>query len=411
MRFKPQPELIQLLLNKEFFDNNRHRVRASMFEDTDYLPIYKSIIRAHEKTDDNITVQDVSALYEVDNPSETRAKTQNVRILLRELADKQPLSMDVAEEVLQSAWRQEIGRDIMHLGSEIEDGLIQDLTPLKRILEKTKDDFTPNIDIKPCTKDVFELLKENEDDTRWTFNIRALRDKLPGVAGGELCIIFARPETGKTASHVSFCYGPDGFAEQGANVHTFVNEEKATRTMLRAMSSFTGVTKEEIYEDPKFVANEWRTIHDNVNMFDAQGVSIEQIDAYCETHKPDVLVVDQLDKVQVAGNFSRTDEKLREIYTQAREIAKRHDLAFIAISQASADAEGNTRLNPTDMEGSKTGKFAEADIIIGIGKHDMSGVDEEPDMTRHLTVGKNKITGWHGTIICEIQPKLSRYID
>ena len=181
--------------------------------------------------------------------------------------------------------------------------------------------------------------------------------------------------------------------------------------MLRAMSAFTGVTKEEIKADPKFVASEWSTIYPNVNMYDAQGMTIEQIDAYCDTHNPDVLVVDQLDKVQVSGIFSRTDEKLREIYTQAREIAKRHDLAFIAISQASADADGKTRLNPSEMEGSKTGKFAEADIIIGIGKHDTSGIDDEPDYTRHLTVGKNKITGWHGTIICEIQPKLSRYID
>lgn len=408
---KPVQELIQLLLSKEFFESNKHRVRARMFEDSDYEQIYKSILRAHEKSDEDITMQDVAALYEIDNPSVPRAKKDNVRILLRELASKPTLSLDVAEEVLQSAWRQDVGRDIMHLGNEILEGSVKDLSSLKRLIEKTKDDFTPNVELKPCTKDVFELLKENEDDTRWTFNVRALRDKLPGIAGGELCIIFARPETGKTASHVSFCYGPDGFAEQGASVHTFVNEEKSTRTMLRAMSAFTGITKEEIYEDPKFVANEWRTIYDNVNMYDAQGVTIEQIDAYCENHKPDVLVVDQLDKVQVAGNFSRTDEKLREIYTQAREIAKRHDLAFIAISQASADAEGKTKLNPTEMEGSKTGKFAEADIIIGIGKHDTSGVDEEPDYTRHLTIGKNKITGWHGTIICEIQPKLSRYVD
>jgi len=404
-------DLIQLLLNKEFYESNKHRLRNSMFDGTDYKDIFKSLVRAHNLNEGDVSVQDVAAVYEVDNPTESSAKKSNVRILLRELADKPPLSPNVADEVLSKTWREEIGRDIADMGAQITNGLIEDLTPVKRLLEKTSEDFTPKVDIKPCTKDVFELLQETADDTRWTFNVRALRDKIPGVAGGELMIIFARPETGKTASHISLCYGPDGFAEQGANVHTFVNEEKASRSMLRAMSAFTGVTKEEIYEDPKFVANEWRLIHDNVNMYDAQGVSIEQIDAYCENHKPDVLVVDQLDKVQVAGNFSRTDEKLREIYTQAREIAKRHNTAFIAISQASADAEGKTKLNPSEMEGSKTGKFAEADIIVGIGKHDTSGVDEEPDYTRHMTVGKNKITGWHGTIICEIQPKLSRYVD
>ena len=62
------------------------------------------------------------------------------------------------------------------------------------------------------------------------------------------------------------------------------------------------------------------------------------------------------------------------------------------------------------MEGSKTGKFAEADLIIGVGCHAV-GVNEEADTTRHLTVGKNKITGWHGTIVCLIEPQVSRYVD
>jgi len=220
-----KPELIQLLLRKEFYEANKHKVRRSMFEDSDYLDIYKCVLEAHEKCpDSDISVQDISALYEVRNPTESKAKMENVRILLRELQEKPPLSMQIADEVLAQAWRQEIGRDIANIGCDIEDGSVSDLTPIKRILEKTKDDFMPAMDIQACSKDVFELLKQTSNDNRWNFNIRALREKLPGVAGGELCIIFARPETGKTASHVSFCYGPDGFAEQGAKVHTFVND-------------------------------------------------------------------------------------------------------------------------------------------------------------------------------------------
>ena len=49
--------------------------------------------------------------------------------------------------------------------------------------------------------------------------------------------------------------------------------------------------------------------------------------------KKDVLVIDQLDKVNVKGNFARTDEKLRAVYTGAREIAKRNNCCVIAISQ------------------------------------------------------------------------------
>ena len=61
---------------------------------------------------------------------------------------------------------------------------------------------------------------------------------------------------------------------------------------------------------------------------------------YFAKEKPDVLVIDQLDKVHIEGSFARTDEKLRAIYTGTREIAKRRSCAIIGISQASADASG-----------------------------------------------------------------------
>ena len=64
------------------------------------------------------------------------------------------------------------------------------------------------------------------------------------------------------------------------------------------------------------------------------------MDEFVQKEKPDILVIDQLDKVGVTGTFARTDEKLRAIYTGTREIAKRRSCAIIGISQASADASG-----------------------------------------------------------------------
>ena len=61
------------------------------------------------------------------------------------------------------------------------------------------------------------------------------------------------------------------------------------------------------------------------------------------------------------------------------------------------------------MENSRTGKAAEADLIIGIGKSQ----DEEgsPNFIRHLNVLKNKITGWHGIVTSILIPSKSRYIE
>lgn len=403
-------EILQLLLNKEFYRSNKHRIHPSLFDGSDLKAMYNTIVDAHERFEGDLTVQDIEALYDAKNPALNKVKKENMKMLMREVIGRRPLSVEVAEEVLADTYRHMVGSRIAEIGIRMEDGDIEDLLPLKKLLEEVGDKISYKELITHCSTNLEELLEDNSDDNRWLFNLRSLRNRVPGIGPGELCIVFARPETGKTASHISMCYGPNGFADQGASVHTMVNEEPAKRSMLRAISAWTGMSRQEIEEDPEFASREWSKIKDKVNMFDAQGVSIDEIDTYCERHKPDILVVDQLDKVSVNGTFQRTDEKLREIYTQAREIAKRHNLAFIAVSQASAEAQGKTILNPSEMEGSKTGKFAEADLIIGIGCHAV-GMEDEPDYTRHLTVGKNKITGWHGTIVCLIEPRVSRYVD
>ena len=77
--------------------------------------------------------------------------------------------------------------------------------------------------------------------------------------------------------------------------------------------------------------------------------------------------------------------------------------------QASADGEGKTRIDFSMAEGSKTGKAAEADVILGIGKHSGDNEDGLPDNTRFLTISKNKLSGYHGTIPVMIEPEIGRY--
>ena len=50
------------------------------------------------------------------------------------------------------------------------------------------------------------------------------------------------------------------------------------------------------------------------------------------------------------------------------------------------------------LDGSKTGKAGEADIILGIGKHGALHPEDEDATAQQMfvTVSKNKINGWHG---------------
>jgi replicative DNA helicase len=182
--------------------------------------------------------------------------------------------------------------------------------------------------------------------------------------------------------------------------------------MLRAIQAHAGLTREQIVANPQKARQKFTDIEDLFDMNEVMDWDLNKIEAYVEKEQPDILIIDQADKVNIGGNFNAGHERLRELYRRLRETAKKFDCAVLAVSQASNDAKGRTRLSGFDMEGSKIGKMAELDLCIGIGKHEAGDVDDsEPDTSRYLTVSKNKLSGWHGTVICNIQPELSRYVE
>jgi hypothetical protein len=78
------------------------------------------------------------------------------------------------------------------------------------------------------------------------------------------------------------------------------------------------------------------------------------------------------------------------------------------MSQLSAEAEGKVDLNQSMMEGSKTGKAAEADLMILIGKAQQAEGQEE-DPLRYLNLAKNKLNGYQGRITCTLDGGRSLY--
>lgn len=404
-------QILKALLSNEFFTTHKTRVRASLFED-EIQDLFKVISQAHEKYTHDLTEDEVLALWKKDNPVSTRAEISAVEDLIDSVRRAPVLSEDVAGDVIEGLWKRETGRQIANLGIELAEGNDEAIKRLERMMERSKEGFLPDDFGLPTTKDISELLKMTGDDQRWKFNIETLSRHVYGIGPGEFGIVFATPETGKSAFVVSICSGPGGFCEQGAKVLYLGNEEDTRRTMLRVIQSWSGLNRLEIAQDPRKAADRFTAIRDRIDMKDTQDWSLDDAEAYIEKMKPDVVVIDQGDKIHINGNFAASHEKLRELYRRFRELAKRYNCALFVVSQASADAKGKTRLSPFEMEGSKIGKFAESDLIIGIGKMDSNDVeDTETDFARYLTVGKNKLSGWHGTIVCQIQPDISRYVE
>ena len=402
-----EKQMLKLLLGKKFYAQYKGQVSRSVFQGS-FGALFETIQKAHEKYDADISVDELYSLHTaVYNPALTRAAKEQFSELIEDIKETTEPSEAIAKDIVRILSDRDTAQKIAIEATEIFNGKPADFNVVTKLIEEHKKGL-PTEKLDAVTDNLEKLIEELNVTSKWKFNLMRLKENIGGVGPGNLMIAFARPETGKTAFWVSLVAGPNGFAEQGAKVHAFINEEPAVRTQMRAINCFTGMNKEQILEDRTKTHEEWKKIKDNIKMIDTVDWTIQDIDSHCEKYKPDIIVIDQLDKINVSGTFARTDEKLRAIYTSARVIAKRREWVVIAISQASADAHNRDHISFDMMENSKTGKAAEADLIIGIGNR--SSNDPTNNM-RILNVSKNKITGWHGDPAVTIDKYISRYDD
>lgn len=411
---------IRSLLSKTFFDKVDRLIKAPVFYGTsqelyDILKKQYSDPENADSTDFELSTEDLYELWKCQFPTATAAEKREVREFLEDVQEARPYPLTVAYEVLHSLIKREAGRKIATYGIQLSEGHFDAFEALNEFLHNTssiiqRDSFDENELYAETTKDLSELLEVFDEKNRFHFNIKALDDAVPGIGRQEFGVVFATPETGKTAFVVSICTAPKGFCYQGAKVLYLGNEESTKRTMLRAIQACSGMTRDEIKADPDTAIAYFAAIQNNIVMKDIQEMSLEDVEQVIECHSPDVVIIDQADKVSISGRYDATHERLRVLYMRLRELAKKHDCALLAVSQASNDAAGRTRLSPHMLEGSKIGKFAEADLIIGIGKQESTSLEDE-DNTRFLTIGKNKISGAHPTVLAMIRPHISRYVD
>tara|TARA_R110000787_G_scaffold189037_2_gene300765 strand:- start:147 stop:959 length:813 start_codon:yes stop_codon:yes gene_type:complete len=268
----------------------------------------------------------------------------------------------------------------------------------------------PNLKIDWGDISIDNLLQANDIQSKWRFNIPSLTSKVEGISGGHLVIVGARPNTGKTSFHASLLGGPKGFASQGAKCIVLCNEEAYERVGARYLSAATSMSMEEVKGNYALAASRYEPVRENIKLYDSTGKDMAWVEAIIKAYQPDIVVLDMGDKFSNKTS-DKSDVYLKEAAIHARNIAKQYDCAMIWMSQLSAVAEGKVYVDQSMMEGSKTGKAAEADLMVLISKNpQVEGADEQ-DVQRHLNIAKNKLKGgWHGVVHCELDGERSQYL-
>lgn len=274
---------------------------------------------------------------------------------------------------------------------------VRKYTDLEELVEKGVEVFEGD--------DLDELISHEVDpSTRLLVYPLSLNERLDGgLRGSDHMVIFARPEMGKTGLELTMACG---FAKQGAKGIIFNNEERIERLRMRALSCCTGMTKQELRQDPeraKQLAKE-NGFHNIIFIALSPGHP-RQVDAFVERYKPRWCIVDQIRNFAMKSE-NRTNQ-LEAAASAMRNVGKRHNVIVISITQAGDSAAGKAVLEMGDCDSSNTGIPGACDVMLGIGATE----DQMRTNVRVLSLCKNKIGGVHDAFPTRFNPFLSKYVS
>ena len=401
--------LIRSLMNKDFYDDHKGIRCPDKIFTKDVRKIKQTVDYAMKQHDRDLTVSELQGLFMTNNSTMTTATKDSYDDLFAKLEKEKPMYNGIATEVLSKMFQQMVGEEIANLGFDYVNGDKGTLEPLRKLLDDYTDSFLPNLNITWEDMSIDALLKANAIQCQWKFNIPTLQRIVEGISGGHLVVIGARPNTGKTSFHASLLASKGGFAEQGAKCMILCNEEAYDRVGARYLSAATNMSMEEVRQNVTLASTRYKPIKENIYVKDTTGKDMDWVEAAVKAMNPDIVVLDMGDKF-APRTGERSDIYLKEAAIHARNIAKQYKCAILWMSQLSAEAEGKIYVDQSMLEGSKTGKASEADLMLLISKNPTIEGQENEDTERHLVIAKNKLKGgWHGKITIELDGERARF--
>ena len=399
--------LIKTLLDREFYNNHKGIRCPDKIFSKDVRKIKQALDTAMETYDDDFTVSDLQAVFNRINASMTTATRTAYEDLFKRIEIAQPINDDIANDTLSQLFQQHVGDLVANLGFDFVNGAENSLEPLRKLLEEYKDDFTPNTRIEWDDHSFDTVLALSKEESKWKINIPPLADRVEGISGGHFIVVGARPNTGKTSFHASLVAAEGGFAQQGAKCILLTNEEAYNRVVLRYIGASSKMcVKEELPNNIALARSRYKPVADKIKIKESGGKNMDWVESVVKHERPDIVILDMGDKF-AEQRSDRTDITLRAAAIHARNIAKQYDCAVFWMSQLSAEAQDRTAPNMSMLEGSKTGKAAEADLMLLIGMS--AEVEGEDNNMRYINVAKNKLSGWHGKIPALLDVKRGIY--
>ena len=405
-----EKQILAQCLNNTFYKKASDVVGKEMFANG-VGTVFDTISFAHDKYGEDLTTEMLLQLHRDRFPSMPDSSRESIELVIKDLTNYVQDNPEMMQDLIVNFWRRDRAQKIGSKATDIWLGNEGDYEGLRvlvdELINKQPEDST---NYSRVEDDVADFLETHEKGFEFHFELESLQDRVGGVGRGNLGIIFARPETGKTtflASEMTHM-----ITQTEGDILWFNNEEQGKKVAVRCYQALLGKTNKELFDDLESNANQYKErIQDRLKIYDFEDSSrANRIEQIIKTTNPALIIFDQVDKIK-GFKADRYDLELKATYQWAREIAKMY-APVIAVSQAGGTAEGKLWLTMDDVDSSKTAKQGEADWILGIGKEQ----DNTSNM-RFLNISKNKLLGdsdtlpdlRHGNAQVMIKPDIARY--
>jgi len=235
------------------------------------------------------------------------------------------------------------------------------------------------------------LMEEFERKGGLKWKLSALDEAVGNILKGDFIMFAAGVGAGKTTMLVNeACHMADQLPDD-EYVVWFLNEERGQKLRSRISQSATGMTKQEIIDDPaKFMAL-WKgsNARNKIKIYDRGLMFTNDMERVLKKYKAGLIIVDQLWKCKMPGKSSEGEvTRVGLVFNWGREMAKIH-APLITVHQADATAVGQMWIEQNQLHMSKIGVQGEMDAIITLGR----SLDPSMATTRGLYTPKNKISG------------------
>lgn len=231
--------------------------------------------------------------------------------------------------------------------------------------------------------DRLDMLAQNKGQlTGVSSGFSRLDEMTAGLQKGDLIVIAGRPSMGKTTFALNIAENA-AFGPRKAHVGIFSMEMSREQLAFRMISSLGRVDQSHL-RIGNIDGEEWSRVNTAISMMKEATIYIDDTGALTPTevrararrlkreHGLDLIVLDYLQLMQVAGNTENRATEISEISRSLKALAKELAIPVIALSQLNRSVEQRTDKRPVMSDLRESGAIEQdADLIMMIYREEV----------------------------------------